>query len=159
LFVVIHGVRQTPASIIVSITVSYADSSPSEAAIISHAADSLIPGLLFFPANLGYLESEQCIGLVGGEINFLLTCATPCRIIEMVQYSISQAARLLEIHRATLHRWIEKGLVPPPISQEIAGSQLRYWTEDGLAKLREYKALHYRKKPRLKAVSRGKRSW
>jgi MerR HTH family regulatory protein len=89
---------------------------------------------------------------------FFLTCATPCRIFSMAQYSISQAARLLEIHRATLHRWIERGVVPPPVSQEVAGSQLRYWTEDGLAKLREYKALHYRKKPRLKASSRRKRS-
>ena len=74
----------------------------------------------------------------------------------MAQYSISQAARLLEIHRATLHRWIEKGLVPQPVTQEIAGSQLRYWTEEGLGRLREYKAQNYRKKPRRKANPRVK---
>ncbi len=66
----------------------------------------------------------------------------------MTKYSISQAARLLGVHRATLHRWIDKGVVPEPIAKEIAGSQLRYWTEDGFAKLKQYKADYYRKKPR-----------
>jgi len=69
----------------------------------------------------------------------------------MAQYSISQAAKLLGIHRATLHRWIETGAVPEPIAQEIAGSQIRYWTDEGFAKLKKYKAEHYRKKPRQKA--------
>jgi DNA-binding transcriptional MerR regulator len=74
----------------------------------------------------------------------------------MAQYSISEAARLLGIHRATLHRWIDKRVVPEPVYESIAGSQLRYWTEDGFAKLKGYKAEHYRKKPRLKAKQRGK---
>jgi excisionase family DNA binding protein len=69
----------------------------------------------------------------------------------MAQYSISEAARLLGVHRATLHRWIEKRVVPDPITQEIAGSQIRYWTDEGLAKLKQYKAKEYRKKPRRKA--------
>ena len=85
-------------------------------------------------------------GAFGGA--FFLTYATPCRIFRMTQYSISEAARLLGVHRATLHRWISKGVVPEPISERIAGSALRYWTDDGLAKLRDYKAQHYRKKPR-----------
>jgi DNA-binding transcriptional MerR regulator len=75
----------------------------------------------------------------------------------MAQYSISGAARLLGIHRATLHRWIDRGVVPEPISAKIAGSVLRYWTEDGFAKLSDYKAEHYGKKPRVKAKQRGKR--
>jgi DNA-binding transcriptional MerR regulator len=74
----------------------------------------------------------------------------------MTEYSISEAARLLGIHRATLHRWIDKRVVPEPDSKEIAGSLLRYWNEDGFAKLRAYKAKHYRKKPRLKTKERGK---
>jgi DNA-binding transcriptional MerR regulator len=74
----------------------------------------------------------------------------------MTQYSISEAARLLGIHRATLHRWIDKGVVPEPVSAIIAGSVLRYWTEDGFKRLRDYKAEHYRKKPRLKTRQRGK---
>lgn len=74
----------------------------------------------------------------------------------MVQYSISEAARLLGIHRATLHRWIDKGVVPEPVSAKIAGSILRYWTEGGLAQLKDYKSKHYRKKPRSKTRQRGK---
>jgi DNA-binding transcriptional MerR regulator len=69
----------------------------------------------------------------------------------MAQYSISKAARLLGIHRSTLHRWIERRAVPEPVMQEIAGSQIRYWTEDGFVKLQQYKAEQYRKKPRRKA--------
>ena len=68
----------------------------------------------------------------------------------MAQYSISEAARLLGIHRATLHRWIEKGVVPEPATQRIAGSQIRYWTDEGFAKLKQYKADQYQKKPRSK---------
>jgi hypothetical protein len=74
----------------------------------------------------------------------------------MAKYSISEAARLLGIHRATLHRWIDRGVVPEPVSAKIAGSVLRYWTEDGFAKLRGYKAEHYRKKPRVTAKQRRK---
>jgi excisionase family DNA binding protein len=76
----------------------------------------------------------------------------------MAQYSISEAARRLGIHRATLHRWIKKGAVPEPNTQEIAGSQIRYWTEDSFGKLKQYKAEQYRKKPRRKAERRRKNS-
>jgi len=69
----------------------------------------------------------------------------------MAQYSISEAARLLGIHRATLHRWIEKRVVPEPVTQVIAGSQIRYWTDEVFAKLKQHKAEQYRKKPRRKA--------
>jgi len=68
----------------------------------------------------------------------------------MAKYSISEAARLLGIHRATLHRWIDRGAVPEPISEDIAGSKLRYWTEAGFARLKEHKVEHYQKKPRVK---------
>jgi hypothetical protein len=76
--------------------------------------------------------------------------------IRMRQYSISEAARLLGVHRATLHRWIEKRMVPAPLCQEIAGSRIRYWTEEGLAQLKTYKAGHYGKKPRRKPARRLK---
>jgi excisionase family DNA binding protein len=76
----------------------------------------------------------------------------------MAQYSISEAARLLGIHRATLHRWIEKRVVPEPVTQKIAGSQIRYWTDEAIAKLKQYKAEQYRKKPRRKARHGSKNS-
>jgi DNA-binding transcriptional MerR regulator len=77
--------------------------------------------------------------------------------ISMKKYSISEAARLLGVHRATLHRWIDEGVVPEPIAEEIAGSRLRYWTEDGIIKLKAYKADHYRKKPRHKKKQRAEK--
>jgi DNA-binding transcriptional MerR regulator len=73
----------------------------------------------------------------------------------MAEYSISRAAKLLGVHRSTLHRWIAKGVVPEPIAKEIAGSQLRYWTEDGFAKLKQYRVDYYQKKPRRKKKQRS----
>jgi predicted site-specific integrase-resolvase len=75
----------------------------------------------------------------------------------MKRYSISEAARLIGVHRATLHRWIGEGVVPKPIAEEIAGSRLRYWTEDGLTKLKEYMVDHYQKKPRRKKKQRARK--
>ena len=80
--------------------------------------------------------------------SFFLTIRDMVSHIQMRQYSISEAARLLGIHRATLHRWIEKRVVPEPLKQKIAGSQIRYWTDEGFAKLKQHRVEQYRKKPR-----------
>jgi DNA-binding transcriptional MerR regulator len=61
----------------------------------------------------------------------------------MEKISISEAARRLGIHRTTLHRWIEEGVVPEPIAENVAGAKLRYWTKGDLAKVEEYKRAHY----------------
>ena len=61
----------------------------------------------------------------------------------MEKISISEAARRLDIHRTTLHRWIEEGVVPEPIAENIAGAKLRYWTKTDFAKVEEYKHSHY----------------
>jgi len=82
--------------------------------------------------------------------DFVLDTCNKVLHIYMKKYSISEAARLLGVHRVTLHRWIGEGAVPEPIAEDVAGARLRYWTEDGLAKLKEYKAAHYQKKPRKK---------
>jgi DNA-binding transcriptional MerR regulator len=66
----------------------------------------------------------------------------------MAEFSISKTARLLKVHRATVHRWIAKGLVPEPVAKEIAGSKIRYWTDEGFARVKEYKEKHFGKKPR-----------
>ena len=89
--------------------------------------------------------------------NFVLDTCDMVSHIYMKRYSISAAARLLGVHRATLHRWIGEGVVPEPVVEEIAGSRLRYWTEDGLMKLKKYKTEHYRKKPRKKEIEQRKR--
>jgi predicted site-specific integrase-resolvase len=60
-------------------------------------------------------------------------------------YSISETAKLLLIHRSTLHRWINEGVVPKPIEKNIAGSRLRYWDRNGFLKVKEYREKHFGK--------------
>ncbi len=64
------------------------------------------------------------------------------------RYSISETARLLRVHRSTIHRWIADGLIPQPIAEDIAGSRLRYWTEEGFVIVKKYMTEKYGKKPR-----------
>jgi len=59
------------------------------------------------------------------------------------KFSISETARLLGIHRGTLRRWINKGLIPQPIAEDAAGARLRYWNRNGFAKVKEYRAKHF----------------
>jgi excisionase family DNA binding protein len=61
-------------------------------------------------------------------------------ILEMADYSISEAARQLGIQRRTLYKWIREKHVPAPSTRVVAGTRIRFWTEKGMAKLREYKA-------------------
>jgi excisionase family DNA binding protein len=61
----------------------------------------------------------------------------------MRTYSISEAARLLRIHRRTLHRWIRDKRVPQPSVQVISGVRLRFWTEEDMAVLKRHKAEAY----------------
>ena len=61
----------------------------------------------------------------------------------MEKISISEAARQLGIHRTTLHRWIEEGVVPEPVAENIAGARLRYWTKADFAKVKKYKRENY----------------
>jgi DNA-binding transcriptional MerR regulator len=58
------------------------------------------------------------------------------------RYSISETARLLEVHRTTLHRWIAGDLIPEPIAEDTAGARLRYWDKEGFAKVKEYREKH-----------------
>jgi IS30 family transposase len=59
------------------------------------------------------------------------------------KYSISEIARLLEVHRGTIRRWIKAGLIPQPIAENTAGARLRYWNKDGFAKVKEYREKHF----------------
>jgi excisionase family DNA binding protein len=60
-------------------------------------------------------------------------------ILEMADYSISEAARQLGIQRRTLYKWIREKLVPAPSARVVAGTRIRFWTEKGMAKLWQYK--------------------
>lgn len=74
---------------------------------------------------------------------FYLTIAAPCGILYMKAYSISEAARLLGVDRRTVQRWVRDKRIPAPTTQVLAGVRLRFWTEQDMAKLKEYKAARY----------------
>jgi hypothetical protein len=59
------------------------------------------------------------------------------------RFSISETARLLEVHRGTLRRWIRNRLIPQPIAENTAGARLRYWNKDGFVKVKEYREKHF----------------
>jgi predicted site-specific integrase-resolvase len=74
----------------------------------------------------------------------------------MKKYSITEAAELVEVNRATLYRWIRKKLVPAPLVEVVAGVEITYWTEAELAQAKEYKRTKYWGQGRKK--SKAKRS-
>jgi DNA-binding transcriptional MerR regulator len=78
----------------------------------------------------------------------------------MAKISISEAARRLGVHRTTIHRWIEAGLVPKPIAENVAGARLRYWTEADFTKIEEFRWQHYwgqgKKKSKAKRAKKSK---
>jgi transposase-like protein len=61
----------------------------------------------------------------------------------MKTYSVSEAARELEVDRATLQRWVRDKFVPAPTDRVVGGKLTRFWTETQMVKLREYKAATY----------------
>jgi excisionase family DNA binding protein len=77
------------------------------------------------------------------ELGFYLTNAAPCGILHMKAHSISEAARVLGVDRRTLQRWVRDKRIPAPTTQVLAGVRLRFWTEQDMAKLKEYKAARY----------------
>jgi transposase-like protein len=61
----------------------------------------------------------------------------------MKKYSVSEAAELLGVNRATLYRWLRRKSVPKLIQETVAGVRITYWTEKELAKVKEYRDAHY----------------
>ena len=64
-------------------------------------------------------------------------------ILKMREYSISEAARQLGIQRRTLYKWIREKHIPAPATRVVAGTRIRFWTDKGMAKLRQYKAARF----------------
>ncbi len=58
----------------------------------------------------------------------------------MRSYSISEAARELSVDRNTLYKWIREKQIPAPKEVFVSGTRIRFWTEKGMAKLRQHKA-------------------
>jgi transposase len=61
----------------------------------------------------------------------------------MKKYSITEAAKLAGVNRATVYRWIQRQLVPAPLTEVVAGVHVTYWTDKEVARLKEHKAKRY----------------
>ena len=58
-------------------------------------------------------------------------------------YSISEVARILEVDRKTLHRWINYNLIPSPIPGVVNGRLARVWTNDDLVAIKKHMSESY----------------
>lgn len=63
----------------------------------------------------------------------------------MKTYSTAEVARIVEVHKATLLRWLYAGSIPEPRRQSNGGVDFRIWTEHDVERVRRYKAANYRK--------------
>ena len=61
----------------------------------------------------------------------------------MKKYSISDVARILEIDRKTLHRWINEKLIPIPKPGVVNGRLAKVWTQDEFLEIRRYMTHSY----------------
>jgi excisionase family DNA binding protein len=61
----------------------------------------------------------------------------------MKSYSISEAAKVLEVDRKTLGRWVRKKQVPAPTPGIVDGRLSKIWTEKDMEQLRNYKDIAY----------------
>jgi excisionase family DNA binding protein len=62
-----------------------------------------------------------------------------CELSTEKRCSTVQVAKLLKISSNTLHRWIREKKIAAPEAQFLGGMQVRLWTEDDVAKLRQFK--------------------
>jgi len=63
----------------------------------------------------------------------------------MKTYSTLEAARLVGVTSATLHRWIrEKRVAAPPV-ETLGKMRIRIWSKADIERVKAYKAERYRK--------------
>ena len=76
-------------------------------------------------------------------VHFLLDKCRSCGTIKMKKYSVSEAARILEVDRRTLQRWVNDSAIPVPTAGIVNGRLVKFWTEAEIGLMREYKKNHY----------------
>lgn len=64
----------------------------------------------------------------------------------MKTYSVSDTARLVDVNRGTLQRWVRDGFIPAPEAKIVGGKLVKSWNERDVARIKEYKANFYRGK-------------
>jgi excisionase family DNA binding protein len=63
--------------------------------------------------------------------------------MDMKKYSVSEAARILEVDRRTLQRWVNDKAIPSPTAGIVNGRLVKFWTEAEIGLLRDHKKNHY----------------
>ncbi len=66
-----------------------------------------------------------------------------CGIINMKTYSVTESARLLEVDRRTLQRWVNRKKIPAPTARIVKGRLEKSWTEEQMSQLKDYRSTHY----------------
>jgi DNA-binding transcriptional MerR regulator len=61
----------------------------------------------------------------------------------MKRFSISEAARICDVDRRTLHRWIAKKQIPSPKVEIVEGQLRKTWTAEEIGQIEEHKKTGY----------------
>ena len=61
----------------------------------------------------------------------------------MKTYSVSEAAKVLEVDRRTLQRWVNKKKIPAPTARIVEGRLEKSWKEGQIEQLKKYREAHY----------------
>jgi DNA-binding transcriptional MerR regulator len=63
----------------------------------------------------------------------------PIYIGTMKAHTTPEVAKLAGVHLRTLHRWLERGLLPEPKRGKIGGLAVRIWTNADIERARKIK--------------------
>jgi DNA-binding transcriptional MerR regulator len=75
----------------------------------------------------------------------------PIYIGTMKAHTTPEVAKLAGVHLRTLHRWLERGLLPEPKRGKIGGLAVRIWTKEDIGRTRKIKGTMKRgRKPKQK---------
>jgi excisionase family DNA binding protein len=75
----------------------------------------------------------------------------PIYIGTMKAHTTPEVAKLVGVHLRTLHRWLERGLLPEPKRGKIGGLAVRIWTKEDIGRARKIKGTMKRgRKPKQK---------
>jgi DNA-binding transcriptional MerR regulator len=75
----------------------------------------------------------------------------PIYIGTMKAHTAPEVAKLAGVHLRTLHRWLERGLLPEPKRGKIGGLAVRIWTKEDIGRTRKIKGTMKRgRKPKQK---------
>jgi excisionase family DNA binding protein len=60
-----------------------------------------------------------------------------------MKHSVTEAAKILEVDRRTLQRWVNEKVIPAPTAGIVNGRLVKFWNDAEIVLLKEYKKEHY----------------